>query len=219
MIDRLSLLVPQSLLAESGKVFYSGRLAFAEPSPLYVLGVNPGGDAKNHSDETVGGHTRRVLNDLPVDWSAYRDEAWEGAESGTRGMAPRILHLFRRLNLSPGKVPASNLIFVRSRREDLIKERKSELAALCWPFHAQAIAALRPRVVLCLGATAGGFVCERLRATRLVGQFVEVNNRRWKSQVFACSTDLKVVIATHPSIADWCVPATDPSALVEEALR
>ncbi|WP_156406234.1 uracil-DNA glycosylase family protein [Hydrogenophaga sp. Root209] len=130
-------------------------------------------------------------------------------------MTPKIMAM----RLLDGKVPASNLIFVRSRREEFIKEVKSGLAALCWPFHAQVIAELRPRVVLCLGATAGNFVRERLLATRLVGQFIEVNNRRWKSQVFDGTSGLKVVVAMHPSIADWCAAATDPSALVEAALR
>jgi hypothetical protein len=217
--ERFATRVPSSLLGESGKVFYAGRQAFAEPSPLYVLGVNPGGDPDSHCDETVGSHTSKVLDELPADWSAYRDESWLGAAPGTWGMAPRILHLFRQLDLSPGRVPASNLIFVRSRREALIKERKNELASLCWPFHEQVINELQPRVVLCLGATAGSFVRRQLRATQLVGQFIERNNRRWRSQVFAGSSGLKVVVATHPSIADWCAAATDPSALVEEALR
>jgi len=87
-IERFAALVPKTLLAESGKVFYSGRSAFAQPSPLYILGVNPGGAPDNHPTETVGRHTQKVLAELPEDWSAYRDEVWEGAVPGTYGMAP-----------------------------------------------------------------------------------------------------------------------------------
>lgn len=218
-IEHFAALIPAQLLAESGKVFYSGRSAFAHRSPLYVLGVNPGGAPENYPTETVGNHTRLVLEELPDDWSAYRDEVWEGAAPGTYGMAPRVLHLLRQLTLKPDKVPATNLIFVRSRSEACIRQRWTALADLCWPLHACIIATLRPRVILCLGGTVGKYACKRLAASRLVGQFVERNNRRWKSQVFEDASGLRIVVATHPSRADWSAPATDPSGLVRQALR
>ncbi len=217
-IERFAALIPSSLHPESGKVFYSGRAAFGSPSSLYVLGVNPGGDPSKYQTETVGNHTQQVVARFLDDWSAYRDESWEGAAPGTYGMAPRILHLFRQLSLQPGCVPASNLFFVRSRREEQIKERQVTLADLCWPFHALVIETLKPRAILCLGSTAGDYVRKKLAATRLVSQFTEQNNRRWKSQIFAGPRGIRVVVATHPSIADWCAQATDPSVLVREAL-
>jgi hypothetical protein len=210
--------IPPALAAESGKVFYSGRLAFAAPAPLYLLGVNPGGDPLNYPAETIGDHTRQVLEQLPEDWSAYRDEVWEGAAPGTYGMAPRVLHLLRRLNLQPGSVPASNLFFVRSRREANIKDRQATLADLCWPFHARVIDRLQPRAVVCLGSTAGRYVRKKLGATRLHAEFIERNNRNWKSQTFVGSGSPRVVVVTHPSIADWSAAATDPSELVREAM-
>lgn len=218
-IESFAALIPSELLAESGKVFYSGRSAFSRPSPLYVVGANPGGAPENYPTETVGNHTRQVLEELPDNWSAYRDEVWEGAAPGTYGMAPRILHLFAQMKLQPDQVPASNLIFVRSRREEHIKERQAALADLCWPFHESVIATLQPRAILCLGATAGNYVRKRLSASRLVGQFVEQNNRRWRSQTFAGASGPQVVVATHPSVADWSASATDPSGLVQDALR
>ena len=217
-IERFAALIPEALAVESGKVFYSGRAAFSKESPLYVLGVNPGGDPKNYPTETVENHTRHVLTELPDDWSAYRDELWEGAPPGTHGMAPRVLHLFRQLKLQPGLVPASNLYFLRSRREVDTKGRQAELADLCWPFHALVVEKLRPRAILCLGRTAGEYVRKRFGATRLVAQFIEQNNRRWKSKTFVGAAGIRVVVATHPSIADWCAPATDPSGLVQAAL-
>lgn len=219
IIESFVSLIPRSLVHESGKVFYSGREAFSSPAPLYVLGVNPGGDPENYKNETVENHTRQVLTSLPSNWSAYRDESWERAVPGTHGMAPRVLHLFRRVGLEPGRVPASNLFFVRSRREAHIKERQVALAELCWPFHARVIERLRPRAVLCLGGTAGTYVRKKLGADRPVGQFVERNNRRWTSQSFENANGLRVVVATHPSVADWCAQATDPTELVVQALQ
>jgi len=64
-IEAFAMRVPAELLAESGKVFYSGRAAFAGPAPLYVLGVNPGGAPENYQTETVGNHTHEVLTRLP----------------------------------------------------------------------------------------------------------------------------------------------------------
>ncbi len=218
-MEALAALIPPSLLSRSGKVFYSGRRAFASPSRLYVLGVNPGGDPTNHDTETVGTHTSAVLCSFPEDWSAYRDESWEGFTPGSYGMAPRVLHLLTGLDLNPGSVPCSNLVFARSSREADIRNEMHSLADQCWNFHAHAIYRLRPRVVLCFGKTAGNYVRRRVGANKLTAEFIEQNNRRWRSQVFASPAGLKVAVATHPSIADWCAAATDPTTLVREALK
>lgn len=212
--------VPSSLFSRSGKVFYSGREAFSLPASLYALGVNPGGAPSNHDEETVESHTNDVLHTLAPNWSAYRDESWEGNEAGTYGMAPRVLHLFKSLGLNPGRVPCSNLFFVRSPREAYLTPIEAkELSDLCWPFHAHVIEKLRPRSVLCLGKTAGNYVRKQLRANTLVGQFVETNNRHWRSQAFANATGIKVVVATHPSIADWTAKDTDPTQLIRQSLQ
>lgn len=211
--------IPPLLLSRSGKVFYSGRNAFSARSALYVLGVNPGGAPTIHVTETVGSHTKDVLDTFADDWSAYRDESWEGAAPGIYGMAPRVLHLFAELGFSPGSVPCSNLIFVRSSREGDLKNELPTLADLCWPFHAYAIETLQPQVVLCFGKTAGNFVRQKLGATTLTGEFIEQNNRRWRSQAFTNTKGITVVVATHPSIADWTVRNTNPTQLVSQALK
>jgi len=217
-IEALTEKIPAELRLQSGKVFYSGRNAFSAPSALYVLGVNPGGDPANNEAETVGNHTAAVLHSHADDWSAYRDESWEGAIPGSYGMAPRVLHLFAALGLSPGRIPCSNLVFVRSRREGDIGHEMSSLADLCWPFHALAIERLEPRAILCFGKTAGNYVRRKVGANTLLREFIETNNRRWRSQAFSNSAGLKVVVATHPSIADWTAASTDPTSIVRESL-
>jgi len=219
MIETLVAKIPTSLLSRSGKVFYAGRSAFSETSPLYLLGVNPGGSPGEAPTETVESHTAAVLHSLPSNWSAYRDEVWRGYPPGTYGMAPRVLHLCRQLSIDPGLLPSSNLVFARSRREADIKDDLHNLADLCWPFHDAVIQAVRPVAILCLGGTAGKYVRNKLNAHELHSSFIERNQRRWKSQVFSSPSGPRVIVATHPSIADWTALATDPTPLIRAAIE
>ncbi len=218
MIEQFIKLIPDSLNSRSGSVFYSGRDAFDGSKDLYILGVNPGGSPNGREDESVKWHTEKVLSE-PNNWSAYRDESWLGSLPGTRGMQPRVLHLFSKIDCSAGTVPASNIVFVRSSREVNLEGNMQEMAELCWPFHDSVINELSPKVILCFGQTAGNFICRKLAAYQQIDEFVEQNNRRWCSRTFANNRGLKVVVATHPSIANWVNPVTDPTVLVERALR
>ena len=218
-IERLVGHIPEHLLERSGKVFYSGRKAFSGECPIYLLGINPGGAPEQHATETVGRHTDAVRHAYPEDWSAYRDEIWKGRAPGSYGMAPRVLHLLRGLGLNPGAVPASNLVFVRSAREaDIRSSEMNAMASACWAFHRAVIARVRPRVVLCFGVTAGSFVRQRLGAKDEVDRFVEQNNRRWTTRAFAGADGVRVVVATHPSIANWCAATADITPFVRDVL-
>src|SRR5206468_2102657 len=75
--------------------------------------------------------------------------SWRGLAAGTDPMQRRVLHLMRRLNMEPARVPASNLVFVRSARGIGIKSRLPELARSCWPFHLKVIGELGIATVLC----------------------------------------------------------------------
>jgi hypothetical protein len=219
MIERFARFIPEDLSDVSGSVFYSGRSAFGARSPLYILGLNPGGSPEHQSDETVAWHTNGVLKKMPSEWSEYQDQSWKGAPPGTHGLQPRILHLLRKLDLNPQRVPASNVVFVRSERESTLGNRFSALAEKCWPFHENVISQLGIKVVLCFGQKAGNWVKKNTGAHQIIGEFVESNNRRWKSRAFSNAEGLVVVVATHPSIVDWTVTDTDPSPLVRKAME
>lgn len=219
MIQELVQKIPVELLTQSGKVFYSGRIAFSGPIPLYVLGLNPGGNSSDHKSETIGSHTKAVIHQYPENWSAYRDESWKGKSAGTHGMAPRVLYLFEQLGLNPGEIPCSNLIFLRSPREIDLKGQFDILADLCWPFHAAVIAYLHPRTVLCLGRRVGRYVCRRVKAGRLLSEVTEENRRKWSTRAFTNGQGFYVIVATHPSIANWCTPETDPTLFIRDVLN
>lgn len=220
MIEDLRKLIPDSQKDRSGKAFYSGRQAFEKPSDVYILGLNPGGDPVRYPYETVAHHTDEVLRNLPRNWSAYRDEAWsEGrAAPGTRPMQRRVLYLLKRLGLDAGEVPASNLIFARSSRKATLEGDFRPLVSECWTFHATVMQELAIRVVVCLGKDVGDWVCRQSNADRLVDNFIERNDRRWTSNLYESLNGLTVAVLTHPSVADWTNPLTDPTDLVLKAL-
>lgn len=218
-LGRFARYVPSDLANKSGKVFYSGEQAFTNPSPLYLLGLNPGGDPIAQNSETVAWDLTTCMPSRPANWSAYRDESWGGAP-GTWGLQPRVLHLLDRLSLDPGETASSNLVFVRSAREASVA--KAEMAAyadMCWEFHEAVINQLGVKAVVCFGSTAGAQVRMRLDAHKQWGQFVERNARGWTSRAHLGRGGVNVVTVTHPSIADWRNPAADVSDLVAEAIR
>lgn len=217
-IEKVASFIPEHMLDLSGSVFYSGRRAYSGRSPIYILGLNPGGDPIKLASATVAWHARRVIDEMPDDWSAYRDESWNGAAPGTCGMQPRVLHLFDRLGLNPGSIAASNIVFARSTRESTFRGSLQQRACECWPLHEHVIKVLDVKVVLCLGRTAADWVCKQLGAGKVIDEYVEDNDRRWKSRSFSNGNGSIVVSATHPSIADWTNPNSDPTVLVERAL-
>jgi hypothetical protein len=219
MIEDIAARIHPSLRYKSGKVFYSGRAAFsAAPASVYLLGYNPGGHPVKQAAETVGSHTEFVLSRAPSEWSAYRDELWRlGRQPGRGPLQRRVQHLLTGLGLDPRRVPSSNLIFEGSPRQADLAEA-DHLANVCWPVHEAVLAMLRPKALVCRGRPTGEHVRNRLGADRHLGSFQEQNNRRWRSHAWATPTGLIVFRLTHPSIADWTNPQTDPTPMVRSWL-
>lgn len=215
--DRFAALVDAELFHRSGKVFYSGRAAFSTPARLYLLGLNPGGSPLQQAGETIG-RNLEAWRSRPARWSDYVDESWAGKPPGTYGMAPRVRHLFDKLSLDPREVPASNVVFVRTAREVDLSAEKQELLDKCWRVHSAIIEALEISTVVCLGRTAGRWVRAQVGANKKAGELIEKNERGWRSEAHLNRDGLCIVTATHPSIADWRNPASDPSPLIGEML-
>lgn len=219
MIDKFLEQIPQHLKDKSGSIFYSGFNSFTGEKDLYILGLNPGGSPDEHAGDTVESNIWHFLENELKDWSAYRDQSWEGAQPGTWRMQPRVLHLLANLKLNPGEVPSSNVIFVRSKRERNISNEITQLFQDCWPFHQKVIEELKPKAILCFGKTAGKLICQKLNANKMIDEFVEENNRKWKTQAFINKKGIKIIIATHPSIADWTKQESDPSKMIQRVIN
>ena len=211
-------LIPSELRDKHGSAFCSGRLAFQSPARLYMMGVSPVRGTQEQIGQTLGWHTNKVLYNEPDNWSAYRDELWDGSEAGSWRMQARFLRLLQNLGLNPGKVPASNLVFLRSLNENQLDANFEALAEQCWPFHQSVISRLGVQVVLCFGNTTGDWVRDRLDARDQVSPFDGANQFGVTGRVYESPTGLKVVVATHPNRADWRVPASDPAELVRWAM-
>ena len=216
MISDFVKLVPKSILDRSGEVFLSGRRAFGSPSDLYILGLNPAGDPTG--SYTVSRNIDMVLNHHPDNWSAYRDDRWRNLGPGKSPMQRRMLYLLKRVGRDPSDVPASETIFLRNTDWTQLGDLKS-LARECWPFHQAVVDKLNVRVIACLGRHAGSWARRQLNAHKLVGEFVESNRRLWRSRAHVNADGLTVVTLSHPSQAAWTVPASDPTGLVETALK
>ena len=219
MIEELIKTIPESIMESLGGVFCSGREAFSGQKDIYVLGLNPGGVPDAEYGVTVSQSIDRVLDVSESNWSAYRDASWEDAKPGTWGMQPRVLHMFEILGLNPGEVPASNLIFTQSRREKDIEVRWNVLAEECWPFHSEVIRKLGVKTIICFGKKAGKFVASKMSAKTLADEFIENNKRRCRIEAYISDDGVKVIVASHPSIANWRSTSADPCQMIKRVLE
>lgn len=221
MIDEFAKLIPPSLMDKSGEVFYSGRRAFSAPSDLYILGANPGGSPEDKPNSTIRLHAEQVLHNTQANWSAYKDECWYGRAPGKSQMQRRMLHLFGELELNPGEVPCSEVVFLRSKDLSRLSGDFNQLAEECWPFHQAVIDRLGVRVVVCLGKDAGTWVRNKLDAHRPLCKFTDTKpgyTLGWKSESHVNADGMVIVRLSHPSRAIWTDSLSDPTMLVKRAL-
>ena len=81
LIEHAVELLPARILLCSGAVFYTGQQAFSGKQPLYILGLNPGGNPESQANETIGRHLQNHWQ-RSAPWSEYADERWAGKEPG-----------------------------------------------------------------------------------------------------------------------------------------
>ena len=216
---------PPTLLDESGKVFYSGRVAFASPAqPMYLLGLNPGGKPERHEEATI----RWDLTEGPgvhTDYfSAYTGDRQGERTRWQRGPHPlqrRGQYVCRQLGVEPDTIPASNLIFMRSPSRRALREHGGldALVHRCWPFHQRVIEALGIRVVICFQGDAATWICKRFPGMHQTAGWREQNQRRWTSRVYRShATGLTLIRLPHPSVTKWDAPPSDSTALVQDVL-
>lgn len=222
VIAELLAAIPQSVRGKSGTALYTGLASWTQPSPLYLMGINPGGEPDR---DTIYGNAEDMLRDPSrAVFSEYVDGVWATSKGRARpkGQAPmqkRVRHVLGRLVLDPQLVPTSNMVYVRSRQAHHISAAEmNAMANECWPFHARMIERLKVRVVLCMGGDVARFVRDKVGSHTLIDEFVEgYSTRPRKSRVYDGGKVL-VVHAAHPSRSPWDQEVADISPLVARAL-
>lgn len=222
MIEYFVANIPEEVMSWTGGVFGSGREAFSFDSAekLYIIGINPGGSG----GIDVSSHVNYVL-DRSANWSIYRDEIWGDPakhKPGTQGIQPSILHVLNTLDLDPGRVPSSNLVFGQSPTTSEYKGNINTAKEICWPFHEAVIRSLKPKVILCMGGDVGWFVRFKTGALETASKAAALPGYEshwsgaYRGQLMG--NDLTVVSAWHPTYRPWYGDRWDPTPLVREAL-
>jgi len=100
----------QGMEQASGEVLYSA-METLQPSQIYLLGLNPGGNPELHANETI----ENSLSKLPSKvTNNYLHDSWAKFQPGEAPLQKRVVGLLKALGYDPGSVPASNLIFRRT---------------------------------------------------------------------------------------------------------
>ena len=195
-----------SIASRSGRVLYSAASTL-KPGPIYLLGLNPGGDPATHHD-TVS----ESLEELPErHLNAYLDESWAGQPVGCSRLQRRVCWLVQQLGLSVRSVCASNLIFIRS--GDSSGSGYPQTAKLCWPVHERILRIVKPKVILVFGNSGISpfrFLQAHYGATRLVS--FPSGHGNWQCFGFELPSGVRVIglphlsryaVNKHPEVAEW----------------
>lgn len=221
MIEQFAEHVPPELKSISGAVFFSGRDAFTGPKDLYVLGLNPGGDPIKQRRKTISRHTDGVLHHKPDLWSEYTCESWAPNEEPGEGRFQRnVIHLIRKLGYDPRDVPASNVIFSRSRRIESLESRGPDsLFEACWPFHREVISIIQPRLIVCIGKTFREHLQCKTK-TEPIDSFKKSYGRSYQTEVFQNERGCGLAFVWHLSWGpDLTKEESDPSGVFRQVLK
>lgn len=222
MLDEFIQLIPDSLLHEPGRAFNSGRLAFSEPSGIYVLLFNPAASGEA-ALPTVAHQARDVAKRKPQGWCAFLDDQWGNRPPSKHFLQRNLLQLYTRLGVSPRKSPSSQLVFLATKDSVELKRRDDFQYLLedCWHFHAAIIKKLQAHTIVCVGKDAADFARRKLNANILVAERrVDVGKRPRTSQSHKNAQGLTVIRLPHPAAAgfgpDW---TSQEINLVERVLK
>ncbi len=152
----------KTILKSSGRILYSSA-ATLQSGDIYLLGLNPGGDPEAHATETID----LDLKCLPTrDKNAYVHEKWNGLEPGAAPLQKRVKWLCEALGYQTKDVCASNVAFVRSKKQ-LPRKKFMNVAALCWPVQRILIEdVVQPRLILTFGKDGYDYLDQELEEQR-----------------------------------------------------
>lgn len=138
----------KNILNCSGKILYSSNKTL-KSGKVYLLGYNPGGDPKNHNEDTIEYELDNLHQQIG---NSYIDEKWKNNKAaykkGEHPLQKGVKYLLESLGEKPEEVCASNLIFKRSIGA---KDVNSGDADTCWPVHERILQIISPKLILSFG--------------------------------------------------------------------
>lgn len=194
------------ILDRSGRVLYSGAHTL-QRGPMYLLGLNPGGDPTTHKD-TVGSSLKEIRQRTE---NAYLDEVWKNAAVGRSPLQLRVQWLMSELGFDTRDICASNLIFTRS--VSATGSGYPEMAELCWPVHEKIIAVIQPKFIIAFGNSGKSpyqFLRQKLSAT--TEQRFPSGHGTWECSTFVGSSGMRVfglphlsryAVSNHQRVVEW----------------
>ena len=194
------------ILHRSGRILYSQAYTLRR-GPMYLLGLNPGGDPTTHYD-TVGSSLKEILQRTE---NAYLDESWRNCVDGRSPLQLRVQWLLTELGFQTRDICASNLIFTRS--VSATGSGYPEAAELCWPVHEKIIALVQPTFIIAFGNSGKStyqFLRQKLSATN--EQRFPSGHGTWECKTFVCSNGMRVfglphlsryAVSNNPRVAAW----------------
>jgi hypothetical protein len=200
----------RSIAHLSGRILYSGAHTL-KVGPIYLLGLNPGGDPETHSDSVSSS-----LAELSTRTdNAYLDESWQyrarACPVGKSPLQKRVCWLLDQLGQNARDVCASNLIFTRSKGAG--GSGYPERAELCWPVHEQIIAMIRPKLIIAFGNSGQSpyhFLYSKLQGKN--EKRYPSGHGNWSCASFNSGTGVAVVglphlsryaVNKHTDVAEW----------------
>lgn len=194
------------ILDRSGRILYSGAHTL-QRGPMYLLGLNPGGDPTTHKD-TVGSSLKEIRQRTE---NAYLDEVWRNTAAGRSPLQLRVQWLLAELGFGTRDICASNLIFTRS--VSATGSGYPEVAELCWPVHEKIIAFIQPKFIIAFGNSGKSpyqFLRQKLSATD--EQRFPSGHGTWECSTFVASSGMRVfglphlsryAVSNHPRVVEW----------------
>lgn len=133
----------KEILSCSGSILYSSADTLKQNGPVYLLGINPGGNPETHKDDTI----EKSLDELP----AKKDNNYLDDKDWNSDLQSRVCWLLENLGLETREVCASNLIFKRSQSKEDIEPKFNEYADICWPVHDKILKMVNPKLIIAVG--------------------------------------------------------------------
>ena len=187
------------------------------------MGLNPGGDPVKQRHEAISAHTDGVLHDKPDLRSEYSCESWlvrgRYCEPGEGGFQPSVVCLIEKLGQDPRDVPASNIVFVRTKNAKDLKD-KDKLANDCWPLHRKVISQIQPILILSMGRAAQRILQEKTRSFEKSCSIRTGNGKNYLAEIFRNERGCLYASVVHSSRANkWTNANSDPSNVIGRVLE